>query len=147
MVEGAEQVARQAYAGFAGGDTAAAVSLVAEDLEWTFLDPSAPDPRAGGVPWPRPACVLDGTRKRVEAAGQARAGRRQWRARPRRHPIAWSRRHPGTPDGRLELPVLTVHDGKIVALRACRKRDEALGLVAAAPPGPESILLPVGRTN
>ena len=44
MVDDAERVARQAYAGFAAGDTAAVLSLVAEDLEWTFLDPSVPDP-------------------------------------------------------------------------------------------------------
>jgi ketosteroid isomerase-like protein len=44
MAEGAEEVARQAYAGFAAGDTAVVLSLVAEDLEWTFFDPSAPDP-------------------------------------------------------------------------------------------------------
>jgi ketosteroid isomerase-like protein len=44
MVDDAEQVVRQAYAGFAAGDTAAVLSLVDEDLEWTFLDPSVPGP-------------------------------------------------------------------------------------------------------
>ena len=67
MVDDAEQVARQAYAGFAAGDAAAVLSLVDEDLEWTFLDPSVPEPRARGVPRPRPARVLDGARQRVEA--------------------------------------------------------------------------------
>ncbi len=41
----AEQVARQAYAGFAAGDVTAVLNLVDENLEWTFLDPSVPDPQ------------------------------------------------------------------------------------------------------
>jgi len=38
-------VARQAYAGFANGDVTAVLNLVDENLEWTFLDPSVPDPQ------------------------------------------------------------------------------------------------------
>ena len=39
----AEQVARQAYAGFAAGDIAAVLNLVDENLEWTFHDPCPQD--------------------------------------------------------------------------------------------------------
>ena len=36
---------REAYAAFARGDTAAMLDLVDPDLEWTYLDPSAANPR------------------------------------------------------------------------------------------------------
>ncbi len=44
MAENAEQVARKAFAGFAAGDFTTVLNLVADDFEWTFLDPSVPDP-------------------------------------------------------------------------------------------------------
>src|SRR5207244_13427622 len=36
---------RQAYAAHESGDTAAMLNLIGPDLEWTYLDPSATDPR------------------------------------------------------------------------------------------------------
>jgi ketosteroid isomerase-like protein len=137
MVEGAEQVARQAYAGFAAGDTAAVLSLVAEDLEWTFLDPSAPDPEPAVCRGRDQLAYWMGR----ESGWKLRAELEQVVANGER--VLVVTRSPGLDairarqTGDLNFHVLTVRDGKIVALRACRNRDEALGLVAAAPPGPE----------
>ena len=36
---------RRAYAAYESGDTAAMLNLIDPDLEWTYLDPSAADPR------------------------------------------------------------------------------------------------------
>ena len=44
MVDDARAGRPSGLPGFAAGDPAAVLSLVAEDLEWTFLDPSVPDP-------------------------------------------------------------------------------------------------------
>ena len=137
MVEDAERVARRAYAGFAAGDTAAVLSLVAEDLEWTFLDPSVPNPEPAvcrgrdqlaywmgrGSGWKLPAELEE-----VVASGER---------------VLVVTRSPGIDairarqTGDLNFHVLTVRDGMIVALRACRDRDEAVGFVAAAAPAPE----------
>ncbi len=136
MVEGAEQVARQAYAGFAAGDTEAVLSLVDEDLEWTFLDPSVPDPE--------PA-VCRGRDQLAYWMGRGSG----WRLHAELEEVVANgervlvvTRSPGIDavrarqTGDLNFHVLTVHDGRIVALRACRDRDEALRLVTPGPPGP-----------
>ena len=145
MVDDAEQVARQAYAGFAAGDAAAVLSLVAEDLEWTFLDPSVPDPepavcrgRAQLAYW---MGRDSGWKLRAELEEVVANGER----------VLVVTRSPGIDairarkTGDLNFHVLTVRDGRIVALRACRDRDEALGLVTAAAPGPTSSVMAAVR--
>jgi ketosteroid isomerase-like protein len=102
MVDDPERVARQAYAGFAAGDTAAVLSLVDEDLEWTFLDPTVPDPQ--------PA-VCHGRDQFAHWMGRDSG----WRLRAELEEViangervlvvaARYRRHPGAKDGRLQLP-------------------------------------------
>ncbi len=145
MVDDAEQVARQAYAGFAAGDPAAVLSLVAEDLEWTFLDPSDPDPE--------PA-VCRGRDQMAYWMGRGSG----WKLRAELEEVVANgarvlvvTRSPGIDairarqTGDLNFHVLTVRDGKIVALRACRDRDEALGLVTARAPGPTSSVMAAVR--
>jgi ketosteroid isomerase-like protein len=137
MSDDAEQVARQAYAAFATGDRAAVLDLVDEDLEWTFLDPSIPDPepavcrgrdqlaywmgRGSGrkLPAELEEVVANGERVLVVTRSP---GIDAIRARQ---------------TGDLNFHVLTVREGMIVALRACRDRDEALGIVTAPAPGPD----------
>jgi ketosteroid isomerase-like protein len=133
MVE-AEQVARQAYAGFAAGDVNAVLHLVDENLEWTFLDPSVPDPQ--------PA-VCRGRDQLAHWMGRGSG----WMLRAELEEVVANRdrvlivtRSPGIDairarkTGDLNFHVLTVCDGKIVALRACRSRDQALEVVMAATP-------------
>ncbi len=111
---------------------------MAEDLEWTFLDPSDPDPE--------PA-VCRGRDQLAYWMGRGSG----WKLRAELEEVVANgervlvvTRSPGIDairarqTGDLNFHVLTVRDGKIVALRACRNRDEALGLVAAAVPGHES---------
>jgi len=130
----AKQVARQAYAGFAAGDVTAVLNLVDEDLEWTYLDPSVPDPQ--------PA-VCHGRDQLAHWMGRGSG----WQVRAELEEVVVDRdrvlvvtRSPGIDTirarktGDLNFHVLTVRDEKIVALRACRSRDEALGFVTAATP-------------
>jgi ketosteroid isomerase-like protein len=130
----AEQVARQAYAGFAAGDLTGVLHLVDENLEWTFLDPSVPDPQ--------PA-VCRGREQLAYWMGRGNG----WKLRAELEEVVANRdrvlvvtRSPGIDTtrarqtGDLNFHVLTVRDSRIAALRACRSREEALGLVMAAGP-------------
>jgi len=136
----AEKVARQAYAGFAARDITAVLNLVDENLEWTFLDPSVPDPQ--------PA-VCHGRDQLAYWMGRGSG----WQLRAELEEVITNQdrvlvvtRSPGidtvraSRTGDLNFHVLTVHDEKIVALRACRTRDEALGLVTAATPDSSTTL-------
>ena len=128
----AEQVAREAYAGFAAGDVTAVLNLVDENLEWTFLDPSVPDPQ--------PA-VCRGRDQLAHWMGKGSG----WQLRAELEEVVANgdqvlvvTRSPGIDQlrarstGDRNFHVLTIRDGKIAALRACRSRDEAIGLVIAA---------------
>lgn len=137
MVDDAEQVARQAFAGFAAGDTTAVLNLVDEDLEWTFLDPTVPDPEPA-VCRGRDQLAYwmgrdNGWKLRAELEEVVANGER----------VLIVTRSPGIDafrarkTGDFNFHVLTVRNGRVVALRACRDRDEALEFVTAAVPGPE----------
>jgi ketosteroid isomerase-like protein len=125
----AEQLARQAYAGFAAGDVTAVLNLVDENLEWTYLDPSVPNP----VP-----AVCHGRGQLAHWMGQGsgwQLGAELEEVVANRDRVLVVTRSPGIDalrarkTGDLNFHVLTVRDEKIVALRACRSRDEALGFV------------------
>ena len=130
----AEQVARQAYAGFAAGDVTAVLNLVDEDLVWTNLDPSVADPQPA-------AC--HGRDQLAYWMGRGSG----WQVRAELEEVVVNRdrvlvvtRSPAIDTirarkiGDLNFHVLTVRDEKIVALRACRSREEALGFVTTATP-------------
>jgi ketosteroid isomerase-like protein len=119
---------RRAYAAYASGDTAAMLDLLDPDLEWTYLDPSSSDPRPQ---------VCHG-RGELEAA-LAQQAQRGLRARLEEvvghgDKIVVAVRTPGADAHRVrqsddrDCAVLTVHDGRIVALRDCRDRADALTL-------------------
>jgi len=129
-----EQVARQAYAGFAAGDVTAVLCLVDENLVWTYLDPSVPDPQ--------PA-VCRGRDQLAYWMGQGSG----WQLRAELQEVVTNQdrvlvvtRSPGIDTirarktGDLKFHVLTVRDEKTVALRACRSREEALGFVMPGEP-------------
>lgn len=117
---------RQAYAAYGRGDTAAIDRFVHPDLEWTCLDPAEADPQ------PR---VRHG-RERLAAAIAAQVKRG---LRPEMEEVEGSGervmvvlhvpgldsvRAWGSGDDR-RYDVVTVRGGRIVALRACRNREEA----------------------
>jgi len=119
---------RRAYDAYARGDLATMLEVVDPDLEWTYLDPSLEDPQPQ---------VCHG-RHELESALNRQAGR-GLRAQLEEVVGHGDRvmvvvRTPGVDAYRVRqtddrnYDVFTVRDGRIVALRACRDRQEALRL-------------------
>jgi len=119
---------RRAYAAYESGDTAAMLNLIDPDLEWTYLDPSAADPRLQ---------VCHGRGELAAAlAQQAERGLRAQLEEVIGHgdEVVVAVRTPGADaysvrqsDDR-DYAMFTVRDGRIVALRDCRDRADALRL-------------------
>jgi ketosteroid isomerase-like protein len=122
------ELIRRAYDAYARGDLATMLEVVDLDLEWTYLDPSLDDPQPQ---------VCHG-RHELEAAlaRQARQGLRAQLEKAVGHGdrVMVVVRTPGVDAYRLRqaddrnYDVFTVRDGRVVALRACRSRQEALRL-------------------
>ncbi len=119
---------RRAYDAYARGDLATMLEVVDPDLEWTYLDPSLEDPQPQ---------VCHG-RHELESALARQAGR-GLRAQLEEVVGHGDRvmvvvRTPGVDAYRVRqtddrnYDVFTVRAGRIVALRACRDRQEALRL-------------------
>lgn len=132
VIENPEQIARRAYAAFAEGDVSSVVDLADPGLEWTFLDPSVPDPE--------PA-VCHGRDQLADWMGRDNS----WRQSAELEEVVANgdrvlvvTRSPGIDQlrarstGDLNFHVLTVRAEKIAALRSCRDRNEAIGFVNAA---------------
>ncbi|HEY7011401.1 MAG TPA: nuclear transport factor 2 family protein [Streptosporangiaceae bacterium] len=125
MSEQNESLVRTAYAAFSQGDVATMLELVHPDLEWTFLDPAFenPDPRTclgreqlqqvmerrGGLSPQADVEEIDSAGDKVMVVVHT-PGLDQQRARQ-----AEDRNY----------MVVTVRQGQITVLRACRDRDEA----------------------
>jgi ketosteroid isomerase-like protein len=130
--ENAELI-RRAYQAYANGDLAAMLELVDPDLEWTYLDPALEHPT------PR---VCHGRQELEQVL-------RHWAEHGLRaeleevtssgEPVMVGARTPGVDahvgrrgDDRA-YSVFTVREGRIVALRDCRDRQEALQLAGLQP--------------
>ncbi len=123
------ELIRTAYQAYARGDLASMLVFVDPDLEWTYLDPSLEDPEPQ---------VCHG-RHELEAALQHRAehGLKSELEEVLGHGdrVMVVARTPGVDAHRVKpaedrnFTVFTVRDGRIVALRDCRDRDEALGAI------------------
>jgi ketosteroid isomerase-like protein len=121
------ELIRRAYEAYSRGDLATMLQFVDPDLEWTYLDPSLEDPGPQ---------VCHG-RHELETAleGQAELGLKA----DLEEVIAIGDRvmvvvrTPGVDSFRMRkaddrnFAVLTVREGRIVALRDCRDREEAMG--------------------
>jgi ketosteroid isomerase-like protein len=119
------ELIRAAYEAYARGDKPAMLEFVDTDLEWTYLDPSLEDPEPE---------VCHGRHELEEAL-------ERWAAlglTPQLEEIVGNgdqvmvvARIPGVdayrrnPADDLSFTVLTVRDGRIVAIRDCRDRREA----------------------
>jgi ketosteroid isomerase-like protein len=124
-----EDVVRRAYEGYARGDLATMLSFVDVDLEWTYLDPSVEDPEpqvchgrhefkkaikrqeASGLHLELEEVVGHGDLVLVVVRQPGVDAHRAWKANDRNY------------------DVVTVRGGRIVALRACRDRQEAAAIV------------------
>lgn len=117
---------REAYDAYSRGDTATLLDMVDPDLEWTYLDPATVDPSPQ-------TCHGRGELK-VALARQASHGLRMGLDEIVGHDdkvlvvvhIPGVDAHRATPANDRNYEVLTLRDGQIVALRACRSKAEGL---------------------
>jgi ketosteroid isomerase-like protein len=117
---------REAYAAYSRGDAATLLEMVEPDLEWTYLDPSTVDPS--------PQTCHGRGELRVALARQAGRGLRMELDEIVGHDdkvlvvvhIPGVDAHRATPANDRNYEVLTLRDGQIVALRACRSKAEGL---------------------
>jgi ketosteroid isomerase-like protein len=129
-----ERVVREAFDALAGGDLEAMRALVAPDFEWTYLEPGAADPEPQ---------TCHGRRQLRYWVGEGG----EWKARPEVEELTTFgdrvlvvTRSPGIDalrarkTGDRNFHVVTVRDGRIAALRACRSREEALASARSATP-------------
>lgn len=132
MASETENLVRRAFEAFARGDVDAVLELVDAELEWTFLDPSVEDPQPQ---------VCHGRGELAYWIGdQARRGPRPDLEEIVGHDdrVLVVTRSPGLDDRRARktgdrnFHVVTVREGRIVALRACRSRQEAVALAEVA---------------
>ena len=123
-----EWIVREAFLAYDRGDIARMMELVDPDLEWTYLDPSSEDPqpqvRHGreelekavrqradeGMRAQLEAVVASGDRVMLVTRTPGVAEYRRWQASDRTY------------------DVVTLRDGLIVGLRACRDHSEAASL-------------------
>jgi ketosteroid isomerase-like protein len=125
-----ESLVRDAFGALARGDLASLLQMVDPEFEWTFLDPSVenPEPQVCRGP-PELARVLR------HGAGQP--------ARELEEIVPYGDRvfvvtrlvtegESGGSTAPKSFHVVTVHDGRIIALRACRTKGEALVLATGS---------------
>jgi ketosteroid isomerase-like protein len=127
-----EGLIRRAYEAFAAGDVATMMQFIDADLEWTYLDPAFEDPDPQ---------VCHGSRE-LEVAMQRQARRglksRLEEVHANGDRVMVSVHTPGLDALRARqsddrnYDVLTIRDGRIVAMRACRTRDEAMSVVGVS---------------
>jgi ketosteroid isomerase-like protein len=118
----------RAYAAYESGDTAAMLNLIDPDLEWTYLDPGATDPH--------PQVCHGRGELQAALAQQAQRGLRSQLEEVIGHgdKVVVAVRTPGADAYRVrqsddrDYAMFTVRDGRIVALRDCRDRADALTL-------------------
>jgi ketosteroid isomerase-like protein len=124
-----EDLIRGAYDAYARGDLHAMLAVVDRDLEWTYLDPAFPNPE--------PQTCHGRDRLADGLRAQARRGLKSQLEEVIENDdkVFVTVRTPGAdqfkarPTGDLNYDVLTIKDGRIVALRACRDRNQALAVL------------------
>ena len=125
MSEQNESLVRTACAAFSQGDVATMLELVHPDLEWTFLDPAFenPDPRTclGREQLQQVMERRGGMSPEAEVEEIASSGDQVMVV---VHTPGLDQQRARQADDRNYM-VVTVQQGQITALRACRDRDEA----------------------
>jgi ketosteroid isomerase-like protein len=126
MSEQNESLVRAAYEAYGRGDIAGMMEIIDPDLEWTYLDPSLEDPE--------PQTCHGRQELRWALEGQAGRGLRSEVEELASHgdKVMVVVRTPGIDRERARQAddrnflVLTLRQGKVAAMRACRDRGEAL---------------------
>ena len=128
MCNQSEWIVRQAFLAYDQGDIARMMDFVHPDLEWSYLDPGQVDPqpqiRHGREELEKALLRLADLGLRAELEAVVAAGDRVMLV--MRTPGVGQYQH-RTADDRT-YDVLTVRDGLIVGLHACRDRTEARSL-------------------
>lgn len=128
MCNQSEWIVREAFLAYDRGDVARMMEFVDPDLEWTYLDPSLADPRpliCRGRGELGKALLRQAERGlRAEVEQVIAAGEKVILV--MRTPGVDQYRHRQTDDRTYD--VITVRDGMIVELHACRDRGEARSL-------------------
>jgi ketosteroid isomerase-like protein len=125
MSEQNESLVRTAYAAFSQGDVATMLELVHPDLEWTFLDP------AFAKPEPRTCLGREQLQQVMERRGGMSPEAEVEEIASSGDQVMVVVHTPGLDQQRVRQAddrnymVVTVHQGQITALHACRDRDEA----------------------
>jgi ketosteroid isomerase-like protein len=125
MSEQNESLVRRAYEAYSRGDTAKLLDIIEPGLEWTYLDPSLADPE------PQTCHGREQLQRALE--GQAERGLRSEveeiaasgdKVMVTVHTPGIDRQRVRQADDRNFL-VLTLREGRVIAMRACRDRAEA----------------------
>jgi ketosteroid isomerase-like protein len=122
-----ENLVRDAFDALGRGDLPALLAVVDADFEWTFLDPSEEDPQPQ-------VCHGADELARMVRHGASQPARELVELAPYDERVLVVSRlvtDDESASGQ-SFHVVTVLDGRITALRACRSRDEALE-VATSP--------------
>jgi len=128
MSDPIEGVMRDAWNAYRAGDRSALLALVHPDLEWTYLDPAFADP---------PPRTCHGRGELEQALDRPVASALRWdleEVAAHGDRVLVVLHAPGLDQQRARQAgdrnylVLTIREGKIAAMRACRSLDEARGL-------------------
>ena len=140
------ELIRTAYEAYARGDTATMLEFVAPDLEWTYLDPALEDPD--------PQICHGRLELAVALERRARHGLKSEleEVLGRGDRVMVTVRTPGVDGHRVHqaddrnFTLLTVRERRIVAMRDCRDRKEALALagIEEEPPPTAGARSPAG---
>lgn len=131
MPADSESVVRAAYAAYARGDVSGVLELVDPDLEWTYLNPMQDHPA------PQTCHGRDELARGIRRQAALGLLPRLEEMTARGDKVLVVVHIPGIDALRVRqssdrnYAVLTVRDGRITALRACRDRDEARDLAGA----------------
>jgi ketosteroid isomerase-like protein len=119
---------RRAYQAYASGDLAAMLELVDPDLEWTYLDPTLehPTPQVCHGRHELEQVLRGWAEHGLRAELEEAVGSGELVMVGVRTPGVDV--HYGRPGDDRAYSVVTVREGRIVALRDCRDRQEALDL-------------------
>jgi uncharacterized protein len=127
------ELIRRAYQAYASGDLAAMLELVDPGLEWTYLDPALehPSPQICHGRQELEQLLRHWAEHGVRAELDEMASSGELVMVGMRTPGVDA--HLGRPGDDRAYSVFTVREGRIVALRDCRDRQEALRLAGIQP--------------
>jgi len=126
------ELIRSAYEAFARGDEAGFLDLLDPELEWTFLDPTVEDPELRVCRGRKElaTAMINQSARGLHLQLEEISGYGDQVVAVTRTPGLDAFRARKADDRNFH--VVTVQQGRIAALRACRSRDEAIAFASAS---------------